>query len=83
MMTTITLSEGDLGGETMLVRCKLTEASAPVEVDYQTGEGWQPTPYQCADCRHTDAGLIAIGKHLAAAAVEMPEDKFECAADVD
>ncbi len=80
-MKTIKLSGGDLGGETMLVRCNLAEASATVEVDYQTGNGWQPTQFQCSDARHTDAGLIAIGKQLAAAAVEMPADEFDCDAE--
>ena len=77
-MTTIQLSGGDLGGETMKVRCNLSEASAPVQVDYCEGEGWQSTQYQCADARHRNSGLIAIGKTLAAAAVEMPEDEFDC-----
>lgn len=77
-MTTITLSGGDLGSETMAVRCNLTEASAPVQVDYHTGNGWEPTQYQCADTRHTTSGLIAVGKSLAAAAVEMRDDEFGC-----
>ena len=77
-MTTIRFFDGDLGGEQMLVRCNLAEASAPVEVDYCTGDGWQPTQYQCADARHTNAGLIEIGEILAAQAVEIPTDKFSC-----
>lgn len=81
-MTTIKLSSGDLGIEEMMVRCNLAEASAPVEVDYCTGDGWEPTQYQCADCRHADAGLIAIGKQLAAQAVEMAENEFDCDAEV-
>lgn len=79
-MTTIKLYGGDLGNETMLVRCNLSEASAPVQANYMTGEGdgWKSTQYQCADCRHTTAGLVEIGKTLAARAVEMPEDEFGC-----
>jgi uncharacterized protein YraI len=62
----------------MLVRCNLTEASAPVQVDYHTGSGWESTQYQCADCQHTTSGLIAIGKSLAADAVEASETEFDC-----
>jgi hypothetical protein len=78
-MTTIKLSGGDLGREIMmLVRCNLVEASAPVEVDYCVGNGWEPTQYQCADTRHTTSGLIAVGKSLAADAVEASETEFDC-----
>lgn len=76
-MTTINLSGGDLGSETMMVRCDLTQASAPIEIDYCEGHGWAPTQYQCADTRHTVSGLIRLGKTLAAAAVEMGDD-FDC-----
>lgn len=81
MTTTIKLFGGDLGGETMLVRCNLTEASAPVEVDYCEGSGWQGCQYQCADTRHRTGGLADIGKILAARAVEMTVDEFDCEAD--
>lgn len=77
-MATIKLSGGDLGSETLLVRCNLVEASAPVEVDYCVGNGWEPTQYQCADTRHSRAGLVAIAKSLAAAAVEASEAEFDC-----
>lgn len=83
-MTIIELTGGDLGVETVLVRCNLAEASAPVEVDYRTdgGEGFVGTQYQCADCQHTTAGLIAIGKRLAASAVEVPEEEFDCDSEI-
>lgn len=77
-MTTIRFFGCDLGGEEMHVRCNLAEASAPVEVDYGTGDGWEGTQYQCADARHTTAGLVEIGKILAAQAVEIPADEFSC-----
>lgn len=77
-MTTIKLSGGDLGNESMLVRCDLAQASAPVQADYGTGDGWSDTQYQCADTRHRTSGLIEIGKALAARAVEMPSDEFDC-----
>lgn len=82
-MTTIKLSGGDMGSETMLVRCNLAEASSPVQVDYQTseGDGWQGTQYQCADARHRTSGLIAIAKRLAAQACEIPADDFRCDAE--
>ncbi len=81
MMTTVKLFGGDLGSETMLVRCNLSQASAPIQADYDNGEGWASTQYQCADARHTTSGLIRIGKLLAAQAVEMPEDDFDCDAE--
>lgn len=69
-VTTIKLSGGILGGETMLVRCQLANAAAPVEVDYCMGEGWGPTQYQAGDARHTTSGLAKIGIELAESAVQ-------------
>lgn len=79
-MTTIKLSGGDLGGETMMVRCNLAEASSPVQVDYMNDEsnGFEGTQYQCADTTHRTSGLIDIAKTLAARAVEMSTDEFDC-----
>ncbi len=81
-MTTIMLAGGDLGLEKMLVRCDLSQASAPIEVDYHNGDGcgFEGTQYQCADARHRTSGLIAIGKRLAAQACEVSADKFACEA---
>jgi hypothetical protein len=76
--TKIKLSDGDLGDEVIIVRCNLAEASAPVEIDYGVGEGFEPTQYQCADARHYTSGLIEIGKRLAAASVEVYVDDFTC-----
>jgi hypothetical protein len=72
-MTTIKLHDGDLGSETILVRCDLREGHNPIEVDYRTGNGWEPTGQQCAAARHTINGLVKIGKQLAATALEMSE----------
>lgn len=77
-MTTIKLFGGDLGNETMLVRCNLSEASSPIQVDYCEGSGWDSTQYQCADARHRKGELADIGKVLAARAVEMSFDEFDC-----
>lgn len=82
-MRTIRLSGGDLGGEQILVRCNLSEASSPVEVDYcnepgEYGQHWEGTQYQAADCQHRISRLIEIGERLAAQAVEMSEDDFSC-----
>jgi uncharacterized protein YraI len=77
-MTTIKLFDGDLGSEEMCVRCNLSRADSGIEVDYGTGDGWKGTQYQCADAQHRTAGLAEIGKTLAAQAVEMPVDDFEC-----
>ena len=76
--TVLKLSGGDLCGETMLVRCDLSQAAALVQVDYDNGDGWQPTQYQCADCRHYTSGLAEIGMILAAEAVGMDRDEFDC-----
>lgn len=79
-MTTIKLLNGSLGRETMMVRCDLSQASAPVQVNYMNGRysEWEGTQYQCADAHHTDAALIEIGKKLAASAVEVSADEFDC-----
>ena len=77
-MTTIILTGGDLGRGKMMVRCNLAEASAPIEADYCTGDGFVGTQYQCADTSHRTSGLIRIGKQLAAVAVEVPAEKFSC-----
>lgn len=79
-MTTIKICGGDMGSETMLVRCNLAEASAPVEANYQSelDSDYGPTQYQCADTRHSSAGLADIGRRLAARACEMPIDDFCC-----
>jgi hypothetical protein len=69
-MTAIRLTDGVLGGETMVIRCDLTDAASPVEVNYGDGSGWEPTQYQCADARHTVSGLAAIGQKLAEAAAQ-------------
>jgi hypothetical protein len=81
-MTTIKLFGGDLGNEEMMIRCNLSEASSPVEVDYRNDiqDAWQSTQYQAADVRHRTKGLIAIGMQLAAEALELPERHFTCEA---
>jgi hypothetical protein len=75
-MVTINVTNGDMGSESMAVRCDLSQASAAVEVNYGTGDGWESTQYQCADARHTVSGLKQIAKTIAAQAVEMPESQF-------
>ena len=77
-MTTIRLHDGDMGSEEMLVRCDLTRATAPVEVDYQADDeaGWESTLYQCADARHTTSGLVEVATILAAQAFESAPAKF-------
>lgn len=79
-MTTLKLTGGDLGGERMMVRCNLTDAAAPVQVDYCEGDGWQSTRFQAADCKHRPSGLADVAKIIAAEAVEMGSE-FDC--DID
>lgn len=83
-MTTIKLFDGDLGSDEIMVRCDLSQASSPIEVNYRSNDrdSWESTQYQCADARHRVGGLVEIGKKLAAVAVECGED-FDCESEVD
>lgn len=57
--------------ESLLVRCDLSQAAAPIQVDFLAENvGWESTQYQCADARHAINGLAEIGRRLLAAAVE-------------
>lgn len=76
-MTTLKLTGGSLGSDSILIRCNLSQASAPIQVDWDNGDGWQHTQYQCADARHTTAGLARIGQVLADEYVPL-EDREEC-----
>jgi hypothetical protein len=76
-MTTIQLSGGPLGSETLAIRCDLSQASAPVQVDYGTGDGWEGTQYQCADARHRTAELAVIGQKLADLATQTSGDECD------
>jgi hypothetical protein len=60
-MTTIRLTGGVLGEDSMLIRCDLTEASSPVEVSHDSGATWHVTQYQCADARHSNDELTDLG----------------------
>lgn len=79
-MTTIRLFDGDLSGHEIKVRCDLTQAAAPIQVDYcnRPDQNWDATQYQCADCRHRMEELAEIGMVLAARAVEMRSEDFHC-----
>ena len=68
-MTTIKLTMPEIR-ESMLIRCNLSDASSPVQVDYCEGGGWTGCQYQAADARHSTAGLIAIGEQLFADAIQ-------------
>jgi hypothetical protein len=78
-MTTLKLTGGCLGSETMMVRCNLSDASALVQVDYMTGNGWEATQYQCADAKHLMHKLAEIGQELAERACEA---RGECNWDI-
>lgn len=72
MTTTIKLFDGDFGNDTMVLRCNLSQAASPVQ--WHSGDGdWQPSPYQCADCRHSVEGLVLVGKQIAATQLELAE----------
>ena len=79
MTTTIKLTGGVLGPMEMKVRCNLSRAESPVQVDYCEGGGWQGTQYQCADARHRNEELAEIGQKLACEAVqEAYADETRC-----
>jgi hypothetical protein len=84
-MTYIELSGGNLDDVVVYYRCDFTDASAPVKTLSEDGY-WVPTPYQCADCRHRESGLIKLAKKLEAhawsQACGMPAEKFHCRASV-
>ena len=71
--TIIKLWGGVLGPDVLRVRCDLARAESPVEVDYGTGDGWGPSPFQCADVRHTAHELAALGQRLAFEAEQVPQ----------
>lgn len=73
--TAIELSGGDLDGERIRVRAKLS-AGGPIEVNYLEGDGWQATQWLHTD--GTESMLIAVGKLLAADACQVPRDSFRC-----
>lgn len=71
-MKTIKLTGGILGSSEMKIRCNLSNASSPVEVDYCEGYGWQSTQFQCADVRHYTTELAKLGQKLAFEAMIEP-----------
>lgn len=71
--TIIKLWGGVLGPDILRVRCDLTRAESPVEVDYGVLDGWKPSPYQCADVRHSTTELAALGQRLAFEAEQVPQ----------
>ena len=78
MKTTIKLCGGNLEEHVVMVRADLRQASATIEADYGTGGGWEPTQYQTADASHNICGLVDISRKLAADAVGMTMDEFDC-----
>jgi len=74
-MTTIKLFDGDFGSDQMFLRCNLWQAASTIEYSVN-GDDWSSTRYQCADARQCETGLAAIGKLLAAGALEIP--RIEC-----
>ena len=63
--------------ESLLVRCDLSQAAAPVQVDYLVEDcGWDSTAYQCADARHTIDGLAEIGRTLLCRALKEDWSNF-------
>lgn len=74
-MTTIKVTAKGIK-ESLKVRCNLSEASSPVQVDCLTGKGWESTQYQCGSTRHTPKGLAGLGEQLLEEALQ--DDGIEC-----
>lgn len=74
--TVIELSGGDLAGERIRVRAKIS-AGGPIEVDYLEGDGWQATQWLHVG---GERDLRAAGHVLAAEACSMNVDEFRCRA---
>ncbi len=77
-MRTLKLFGGDFGGEEMLVRCDLVQATSTIEHYCDEAGDWLPTRYQCADAAHQVGQLAEIGRILAAQAFEVDIDNFDC-----
>lgn len=75
-MTTLKITMTGIS-ESLKVRCNLSEATSPIEVDYLEGHGWQGTQWQAANTRHTTQGLADIGHRLLAEALQEPEEAIE------
>jgi hypothetical protein len=61
--------------ESLLVRCDLSQASSPIQVDYLVGNGWEGSQWQCADARHSRDGLASIGSQLLTDAIQTEADE--------
>jgi hypothetical protein len=68
--TTIKLTGGDMGVREIRVRCDLSQAAQPVQVNYCRGFGWQTTPYLCESDFPVKGELIHFGRILAARVVD-------------
>ena len=77
--TVIELSGGDLAGERLRVRAKLS-AGGPIEVNYLEGAGWESTQWL-----HTDGSVRMLeqcGRKLAAEACGPDVASVHCSAKV-
>lgn len=78
-MTTIKVTASNIS-ESLIVRCDLTRAESPVEVNYLNDgkhSPWESTQYQCGNTRHTVKGLTDLGETLLAEALQEPEESLE------
>ena len=67
-MTTTLKVTAKAMNESLLVRCNLSQAASPIEVNYlaEPGSEFQHTQFQCADARHRKDLLADIGADLLA-----------------
>ena len=79
----VVLRGGHLGaGQFCMFRCNLSQASAPLQVDWCSDagrpSGWEPTQLQCADCLHSPGRMFEMAMRIAAQAVEVDPEEFDC-----
>jgi len=52
-------------GESIKMKTNLSEASAPIMVDFCAGNGWEYTQYQTADASHSVSQAVGLVSELA------------------
>ena len=77
-MTELKFYGGSMGSQQAIVACDLRDSRAPVKVKYHVYGVWFDTCFSAADCRHTDAGLVRIGKQVLATEMGVLHHLFDC-----
>lgn len=75
--TVLKLSGGSLGSDRVKIRGQLSVSEGRIDVDYCEGNGWESTGHSCYEVRNA-AQLAALGRELAADAIQMDRAAFSC-----